>query len=63
MERTVRSHIAELERVLLQLNEELMQEDDVRVRNVLESRVRAAVQALQYFRGALEIEQFLQENQ
>ncbi len=47
MERTVSVRIAELERVLLQLNDELMQEDDVIVRNALESRVRAADHALQ----------------
>ena len=57
MERTVQSHIEELRRVVLQLNERLMREDDVSVRNALESRARAADQALQYFVVALQLEQ------
>ncbi len=57
IERTVKVRIAELERVLLQLNDELMQEDDVRVRNALESRVRATDQALEDFLTDLQVKQ------
>ncbi len=57
MERTVKAHIAELERVLLQLNDELMQENDVCVRNALESRMRATDQVLQRFLNAIQVEQ------
>ncbi len=57
MERSVKSHIEELKRTVLQLNDQLMQEGDVRIRNALESRARAADQALQYFLIALQLEQ------
>ncbi len=57
MERTVKAHIAELERVLLQLNDELMQENEVCVRNDLESRMRATDQVLQRFLNAIQVEQ------
>ncbi len=49
--------IEELKRTVLQLNDELMEEDDVRVRNALESRARAADEALQHFLIALQLEQ------
>lgn len=56
MQRTVQAHIEELERALRQLNDELMQQDDVRLRNAIEARARAAEQALMYFRAAIELE-------
>ncbi len=57
MQRTVKAHIEELELLVHQLNEELMQQEDVRARNALEARVRAADQALQHFQAALALEQ------
>ncbi len=59
MEKSVSAHIAELERTLRQLNDELMHEDDLRVRNDLEGKVRAAEMALQHYQAALELEQNL----
>ena len=56
MQRTVQAHIEDLERTLRQLNDELMQQDDVRLRNALEARARAAEQALAHFRVAIELE-------
>jgi len=61
MDRTVKSHIEELEQVVLQLNDRLMDEDDVRMRNALEARARAADQALQHFREALALEETLRQ--
>ena len=57
MQRTVKAHIDDLERILRQLNDELMQEDDLRLRNALEAKVRAADQALEHFRTALVLEE------
>jgi hypothetical protein len=57
MERTVRTHIEALELILRQLNDELMEQDDLRLRNTLEARVRAANQALEYYRAALALEE------
>ncbi len=57
MERTVGTHIRELERIVRQLNEELMQQKDVRMRNELEAKARAAETALSYYRNALVLEQ------
>ena len=62
MERSLKAHIEELTRTVLQLNDQLMQEDDVRVRNSLETRARAADQALQYFRAAIALEETLRQN-
>ena len=53
MERTLRTHIEDLELILRQLNDEVMEQDDLRVRNALEARVRAANQALEHYRAAL----------
>ncbi|HET7439887.1 MAG TPA: hypothetical protein VFJ47_01185 [Terriglobales bacterium] len=57
MQRTVEAHIRDLEGIMHRLNDELMQQDDIRLRNVLEARVRAADQALQHFRAALVLEE------
>ena len=59
MERTLKRHIEDLERMLRQLNEELMHQEDVRLRNALEAKVRAAELALRHYRTALELEQSL----
>ena len=56
MQRTVKAHIEDLERILRQLNDELMQQEDLRMRNALEARVRAADQALEHYRTALALE-------
>jgi len=56
MQRSVGAHVEDLERILQQLNEALMSENDLRVRNSLEARARAAESALQHFQTALEIE-------
>ncbi len=56
MQRTVRAHVEDLEKILQQLNDELMSEADLLVRNQLEQRARAAEKALQHFRAALELE-------
>ncbi len=63
MERSVKSHIEELKRTVLQLNDQLMEEDDVRLRNALEARARAADQALQHFLLALQLEQKLRDEE
>jgi peptidoglycan hydrolase CwlO-like protein len=57
MQRTVKAHIEDLERILHQLNEELMEQEDLRLRNALEARVRAADEALKHYRAALALEQ------
>ena len=57
MERSVGAHIRDLERILHQLNDELMHQDDLRLRNALEARVRAADQAMQHYRAALALEE------
>jgi hypothetical protein len=41
---------------MLQLNEQLMQEDDIRLRNALEARARAVEHALEHVREALALE-------
>ncbi len=56
MERTVKAHIEELQFLLHQLNDQLMEQDDVRLRNALEARVRAADESLKYFQAALDLE-------
>lgn len=62
MERTVRTHIEALELILRQLNDELMEQDDLRLRNTLEARVRAANQALEHYRAALALEERARHN-
>lgn len=59
MERSLRTHIAELQELMHTLNEELMHEEDLRRRNELETKVRAAEMALKHYRSALELEQSL----
>lgn len=59
MERTLRSHIEELNRIRQQLNEELMHENDLRLRNELETKARAAEMALRHYQTALELERSL----
>ena len=56
LQRSVKWHIEELEQVMLQLNEQLMQEDDIRLRNALEARARAVEHALEHVREALALE-------
>ncbi len=53
MDRMVKAHIADLERMLLELNDELMEQDDLQLRNTLEARARAAEQALEHLHAAL----------
>ena len=48
---------------MLQVNDRLMLEHDVRVRNALEARTRAADQALQHFVLAMELEQNLRDEE
>ena len=57
MQRTVETHIRDLERIVHQLNDELMHQADLRLRNALEARVRAADEALTHFRAALVLEE------
>ena len=57
MQRTVEAHIRDLEQIVHQLNDQLMHQADLRLRNELESRVRAAESALRLYRTALELEQ------
>ncbi len=57
MQRTLRTHIEELGLLVHQLNEELMEQDDVDLRNTLEARIRAAEEALKHFHAALALEQ------
>ncbi len=57
MDRTVKAHIADLERMLLELNEEMMEQDDVHLRNALEARARAADRALEHLHAALQLEE------
>lgn len=59
MQRTVSAHIAELERVVRQLTDELMHENDRRVRNELQAKIRAAEIALNHYQAALQLEQSL----
>jgi hypothetical protein len=57
MQRTLKVHIEDLERIVRQLNDRLMQQEDLRARNALEARVRAAEQALQHYRTAFALEE------
>ena len=59
MQRSVKQHIENLELLMCRLNDELMQQQDVQVRNELEAKIRAAELALTHFRTALEVEQSL----
>jgi hypothetical protein len=57
MQRTVEAHIRDLQQIVHQLNDQLMHQADLRLRNELETRVRAAESALRHCRTALELEQ------
>jgi hypothetical protein len=57
MQRTVREHLDNLELLVGRLNDELMQQEDMRLRNELEAKVRAAELALAHYRTALKLEQ------
>lgn len=59
MQRSVKQHIEDLELLMWRLNDELMEQQDVQVRNELEAKIRAAELALTHFRTALEVEQSL----
>ena len=59
MERSVRTHIEELERTVRLLNDQMMRLEDVHQRNELEAKVRAAQTALRHYQAALAIEQDL----
>ncbi len=63
MQRSVRAHIEELEQVARQLNDALMHEDDLRTRNELQGKIRAAEMALNHYQSALQLEQNLREKQ
>ena len=56
MDRTVREHLQELEQRLLSLNARIMEENDDRARNELQTELRAVESALALYRSALEIE-------
>ncbi len=57
----VEAYIANLEQMLHQLNEELMEQDDVRLRNALEARLRAADQTLKHLHALLALPQRVRE--
>lgn len=60
MDRPVKEHISHLEQRILTLNQEIMQNRLTKSeRNRLQSEIRAAETALQYYHKALEIEKQL----
>ncbi len=56
MDRSLREHIASLERLIETLSVEMMSAGDLGKRNRLEAEIRAACTALEHYRTALEIE-------
>lgn len=58
MDRTLRDHIAHLEERIHALNGQLMHDDKgtLMERNRIESEIRAAEMAIDYYRKALELE-------
>jgi hypothetical protein len=56
MNTTVREHIERLEKRRNLLNARVMEESNSAKRNQLETEIRAVESALQFYRGALEIE-------
>ena len=59
MDRPVREHIAQLERLLEDIAYRLQTTKDIAPRNRLEAEFRAANLALEHYRKALEIEKSL----
>ncbi len=59
MQRTLKEHIDSLEQFIRQCSDDLMQQEDVRLRNELETKIRAAETALAQYRAALKAEQSL----
>ena len=56
MDVSVRDHIAQLEARIKALAAELMEENNVAKRNVMESEIRAAEMAVSHYRAALLLE-------
>jgi hypothetical protein len=56
MERTLAEHIGTLEQKLNLISTQIMQENNTRRRNQLESELRAVESALTHYRSAFEIE-------
>ena len=61
MERTLAEHIGTLEQKLNLISTQIMQENNTRRRNQLESELRAVESALAHYRSAFEIESRLSE--
>jgi hypothetical protein len=61
MDKPLRQHIAELEKRVQQLSQDMMQNRKTRVqRNHLESELRVAQQALAHYQQAIKLETHLQ---
>jgi hypothetical protein len=56
MERSLQEHIGALEQKLKLISTQIMQENNTRRRNQLESELRAVESALTHYRSAFEIE-------
>jgi Effector-associated domain 9 len=56
MERSLQEHIGALEQKLKLISTQIMQENNTRRRNQLESELRAVESALAHYRSAFEIE-------
>ena len=61
MDKPLRQHITELEKLVQQLSQEMMQNRKTRAeRNRLESELRVAQQALSHYQQAIKLERELQ---
>jgi hypothetical protein len=61
MERTLAQHIGTLEQKLNLISTQIMQENNTRRRNQLESELRAVESALTHYRSAFEVESRLSD--